>query len=78
MPRPLTAADKPPEVGDVLYGESGVPLAVGTVLGGNASEGYRVVKPYDNPGRWFTIASWWRYAYRADGGSVTTEEERRS
>lgn len=74
MPRPLTAADRVPQVGDVLYGESGVPLAVGTVLGGNASEGYRVVKPYDNPGRWFTVAPWWRYRFRADNGPVIVED----
>ena len=73
MQRPLTAADRVPQVGDVLYGESGVPLTVGAVLSGNASEGYKVVKPYDRRERWFTVAPWWRYRHRADQGSITTE-----
>lgn len=75
MPRPLTAADRAPQVGDVMYGESGQPLAIGEILGGNATEGYRVLRSGDtNLLRWFTVAPWWRYRFRADGGAVTIEE----
>jgi hypothetical protein len=75
MPRPLTAADRVPQVGDVVYGESGQPLTIGKIIGGTFAEGYRVMKSGESsPLRWFTVAPWWRYRFRADGGPVEIEE----
>jgi hypothetical protein len=70
----LTAADRVPQVGDVMYGESGQALAIGEILGGSATDGYKVLRSGDtNRHRWFTVAPWWRYRFRADGGAVTID-----
>lgn len=68
MPRPMTAADRTPEVGDVLYSGNGYEYII-TSLMGFAGVWYKRV---------FTSAvvlpEKWRYRSRADGGPVEVED----
>lgn len=72
MARPMTAADRAPQVGDVLryHGRDvTVGITVG-VAGGRFARWYtkggRIAYPLDSP--------WHKYVSRADGGPVTVEE----
>ena len=72
MQRPLTAADRVPQVGDVMYDEGSKKVSVIRVLGGTY-DGYAIITSILPGERPTNVRMWWRYAYRADGGSITTE-----
>ena len=74
MPRRLKVSERPPQNGDVLYGESGHSYVVSEVLPGNKEGGY----PFYGPNRVMQerdlAESWWTYKHRADGGPVMVED----
>lgn len=75
MPRPLTAADRVPRIGDVMRDSDGDLVCI------------RDVKECLPDGNLLVVCIWkgietpnivfpnWVYDYRADGGSLTTEAE---
>lgn len=74
MPRPLTAADRNPEPGDVLYSRNGHRFTVTAIL--NLSPVGVVRVRVNHLPMWRQVPVGWRYASRADGGPVETEESK--
>lgn len=70
--RPLTAADRPPQVGDVLL------MRGKAALVNACTETTLETKSAQAHGMLISDCRWWRewrYIWRADGGPITTEED---